>query len=377
MVTPWEVKGEIDYNRLIQQFGTRALDEELLERLRSQAGELHPFFTRHIFYSHRDLDWILDEYEAGNPFYLYTGRGPSSEVHVGHLMPWVLTKWMQDTLGATLYFQLTDDEKFLFRGFETLGESHQVGVENALDIVALGFDPAKTRIIFDSDLIRWMYPLVLQVARRITFSTVKAVFGFTASNNIGEIFYTSIQAVPAFLESAIQGKSVPCLIPCGIDQDPHFRIARDVAPGLGYPKPALLHNKLMPSLKGMGAKMSASDPSSAIFVTDTPDTARQSIMNAVTGGGATVEEHRRNGGKPDICPIFHHYAYFFEMDDEHLQEVNDTCRSGNRLCGECKEELADKVLSFLETHQARREEARDRLDDFLLKDGDLPELESA
>ncbi|MEE8232764.1 MAG: tryptophan--tRNA ligase, partial [Thermoplasmata archaeon] len=99
--------------------------------------------------------------------------------------------------------------------------------------------------------------------------------------------------------------------------------------------------------------------------------------NAVTGGGATVEEHRRDGGKPDICPIFHHYAYFFEMDDEHLQEVNDTCRSGERLCGECKEELADKVLLFLEGHQARREEARDRLDDFLLKDGDLPELEPA
>ena len=67
-------------------------------------------------------------------------------------------------------------EKFLFRGFDTLGESHQVGVENALDIIALGFDPAKTKIFFDSDLIRWMYPLVLQVARRITFSTVKAVF---------------------------------------------------------------------------------------------------------------------------------------------------------------------------------------------------------
>ncbi len=90
-----------------------------------------------------------------------------------------------------------------------------------------------------------------------------------------------------------------------------------------------------------------------------------------------MEEHRRNGGKPEVGPIFHHYAYFFEMDDEHLQEVEDTCRSGERLCGECKEELAEKVLSFLEKQQERREEARERLDDFLLKDGDLPELESA
>jgi tryptophanyl-tRNA synthetase len=170
---------------------------------------------------------------------------------------------------------------------------------------------------------------------------------------------------------------VPCLIPCGIDQDPHFRIARDVAPQLGYYKPALIHNKLMPSLKGMQAKMSASDPASAIFVTDEPEAARESVMNAVTGGGATIEEHRKYGGKPEICPVYHYYAYFFEMDDRHLKEVYDTCRSGERLCGDCKTELADKVVSFLEDHQHKREEAHHRLDDFLLKDEDLSGLGSA
>jgi tryptophanyl-tRNA synthetase len=377
VVTPWEVKGEIDYNKLIERFGTQPVTENLLERIRSLAGEVHPFLTRRIFYSHRDLGWLLDEYEKGNRFYLYTGRGPSSEVHVGHLLPWVFTKWLQDTLDVKLYFQITDDEKFLFRDFDSLEESSKVGYENALDIIALGFDPEKTKIFLDSELIRRLYPLALRVARRITFSTVRAVFGFTPSNNVGEIFYTSIQAVPCFLESVIQGRNVPCLIPCGIDQDPHFRIARDVAPQLGYYKPALIHNKLMPSLKGMHAKMSASDPASAIFVTDKPDIARESVMNAVTGGGATVEEHRKYGGKPEICPVYHYYAYFFEMDDGHLKEVYDTCRTGERLCGDCKAELADKVVSFLETHQSRREGARDRLDDFLLKDEDLSELGSA
>ena len=46
-------------------------------------------------------------------------------------------------------------------------------------------------------------------------------------------------------------KDVPCLIPCAIDQDPYFRMTRDVAPRLNPPglpkgskglrKPALLH----------------------------------------------------------------------------------------------------------------------------------------
>ncbi len=371
VVTPWEVKGEIDYNKLIDRFGTQQIDEPLLRRMESVAGDLHPLLTREVFYSHRDLDWILSEYEKGNKFFLYTGRGPSSHVHVGHMLPWVFTKWLQDRLGVKLYFQITDDEKFLFRDFESLEESAKVGYENVLDVIALGFDPSKTFVFLDSELIRSLYPVALRAARRITFSTVKAVFGFKPSNNVGEIFYTSIQAVPCFLESERQGKNVPCLIPCGIDQDPHFRIARDLAPQLGYYKPALIHNKLLPSLRGMHAKMSASDPASAIFVTDSPETARANVMEAMTGGGATVEEHRKYGGKPEICPVYHYYAYFFDWDEDHLKEVYDTCRSGERLCGDCKAELADRVVSFLEEHQQKREEARDRIHDFMLTEEDL------
>ena len=52
---------------------------------------------RGIFFSHRDLDLILDNYAAGKPMYLYTGRGPSSEaLHLGHLIPFMFTKWLQD-----------------------------------------------------------------------------------------------------------------------------------------------------------------------------------------------------------------------------------------------------------------------------------------
>src|SRR5205807_823016 len=153
--------------------------------------------------------------------------------------------------------------------------------------------------------------IAVEVAKRITFSTTQAVFGFENSNNIGEIFYTSIQAAPAFLPTVEAGHEVPVLIPCGIDQDPHFRVARDVAPKLGYPKPALIHNKLLPSLLGPTGKMSASIPESSIFTTDTEAQAQKKIMNAFTGGRATVEEQRRLGANPYICSIFAQYNYIF------------------------------------------------------------------
>ena len=43
----------------------------------------------------RDIHLILDAYEKGEPFFLYTGRGPSSEaMHMGHLIPFLFTKWV-------------------------------------------------------------------------------------------------------------------------------------------------------------------------------------------------------------------------------------------------------------------------------------------
>jgi len=63
---------------------------------------------------------------------------------------------------------------------------------------------------------------------------------------------------------------MPWLIPQGIDQDPYFRLARDVAPKLGLLKPACIHSKFFPALQGHKSKMSASDVNTAIFLTDTP-----------------------------------------------------------------------------------------------------------
>ncbi len=43
----------------------------------------------------RDFNTILDRYEKGKPFFLYTGRGPSSDsMHLGHMIPFVFTKWV-------------------------------------------------------------------------------------------------------------------------------------------------------------------------------------------------------------------------------------------------------------------------------------------
>lgn len=366
-VTPYKVTGEIDYDVLVERFGTKKIDDAMLARL-SKYGPLHPMLRRNLVYSQRDLEWLLNEYDKGNKFSLYTGRGPSGPVHLGHLMPWAFSKYLQDTFKVNMWFQLTDDEKFMFYDNLTLEDTKTWGYENALDFIALGFDPKKTHIFLDTEYIKTMYPTAIRAAKKINFSTIRAVFGFDNSNNIGSIFFTSIQTVPCFLESMKQGRKVPCLIPCGIDQDPHFRITRDIAEGLGYYKPALMHSKLMPSLAGAEKMSTSTGAESAIYTTDDKKTVKRKTSNAFTGGRVSVEEQRKMGGQPEVCSVHAYHTYFFEPDDDKLAKLYSDCKAGRILCGECKHLLFERIWGFLEPHQKRREKARGQLEDFFVRD---------
>ena len=81
----------INYDKLMTQFGCQPLTAELLTRFQNLTGEIpHVFLRRGMFYCHRDFEKILHLFEAKKPFYLYTGRGPSSDsMHLGHMVPFV------------------------------------------------------------------------------------------------------------------------------------------------------------------------------------------------------------------------------------------------------------------------------------------------
>lgn len=366
-VTPYEVTGKVDYTKLIKQFGVEELNEALLKRIQKHTKELHFMLRRKVFFAHRDMNWLLDEYEKGNKFFLYTGRGPSGSTHIGHLLPWILTKWLQDKFGVELWFQFTDDEKFMYKENLTLEQANKYARENALDVIALGFGPKKTHFLIDSETAGAQYPIAIKIAKKITLSTVKAAFGFTDETNIGSAFYTAIQATPAVLPSVLAGKNIPCLIPLGIDQDPHFRVARDVYEKLGFYKPAIMHAKFMAGLLADG-KMSASIPHSTIYTTDTPNEVEEKIKkHAFSGGRGSLAEHRKYGGNPEVDVCYQWLQAFFEPDDKKLKQIHDDYESGKLLTSELKAYTIEKINTFLKEHQKKREEAKKLLSKFLFK----------
>lgn len=372
-VNPWDVKASsdkgIDYDKLIVKFGSSAVDKALLERLERVTGKPpHHFLRRGIFFSHRDLGFILDKVEKGEKFFLYTGRGPSSDsMHLGHLIPFLFTKWLQETFNVPLIIQMTDDEKFLWKDLKQ-EEAMRLARQNVKDIIALGFDIEKTFIFADFTFMGEcpaFYQNIVKIQKCVTYNQVKGIFGFDDSSPIGKISFPAIQAAPSFSSSFpfIFGdkKTVPCLIPCAIDQDPYFRMTRDVAPRLGYLKPALLHSSFFPAMQGAQTKMSASDTTSSIYLTDTPKQIKTKINKyAFSGGKDTIEEHREKGGDTEV-DISYQYLSFFLDDDEKLARLGSEYRSGALLSGELKAELISVLTPMVLEHQARRKEVTEEI----------------
>lgn len=371
-VTPWEVSGDLketDYGRIATEFGAKLIDKDMLNSIKELTGDIHPFLKYGIFYAHRDLDVILAEHRKGNPFYLYTGRGPSGKMHLGHLLPFLFTKWLQEKFGVDLVIQITDDEKFLFRDI-SWEDIRKTTRDNILDILSLGFKPEKTHILVDSEQAGDLYREAVRVSKHITASTAKAVFGFTDSDNIGKYFFTSMQAVPAFIIPALSGRNVKCLIPYAIDQDPHFKVARDVIPKLGYNKPSSIISKFIPSLKG-GGKMSSSDLNSGIYLDDDPKVVRKKLMKyAFSGGRETAEEQRKYGANPDVDFAFNVYR-MLETDTDQTDRIYTQYKAGEILSGEMKQLASDLISGFLEKLSPVREDAEKNFQSYMFNPDDF------
>lgn len=444
VVTPWAVQGKVDYIKLTKRFGTSVIDGKLIERWEKVTGcKAHKFkfIRRGIVFSNQDIDKILDCVEQGIPIFIYTGRGPSSEsMHLGHMVPFMLTRYLQEALNCITVIQMSDDEKFLFKdGTKPLDLEHyrKLSYKNAQDIIACGFAPEKTLIFSNLESNKGdLYFNNVLIENATTMNQIKGTYGLgeslpqTAldilareleqeeskevkdqdsdkvnvlkgtikkfsgeSASVGQCGWPARQCGPAFATSfrelfikAIKhalkekGDKMPenvaknlkkqlgnliklgnnveimCLVPMAIDQAPYFRMARDVAGNLQSPKPAVIHSEFLPGLKQSNGKMSSTDDgqNSTLFLDQDPDKIKKIIKShAFSGGGETMEEHKKKGGDHRIDISFQYMTYFMD-DDEKLKDIAQQFADGTIGSGQLKEITAGLVSDLIREHQAKK-----------------------
>ncbi len=366
IVNPWEVKGDIDYARLIKQFGISPLNEL------PSIFQKNVLFKRKVVFAHRDIQRILEAIKNKKKFIMMTGLMPTGKFHLGHML---LAQQMifYQSIGAKIYIAVADIEAYNARG-QSLEESRKIAIDQYItNYVALGLKKENCEIYFQSERSNdakksnAYYRLQNLLAKYATFNEFKAVYGDISP---GKMLASLLQASDMLHAQLSEFEGVcPVLIPVGIDQDPHIRLARDISQQIKefkFNQLSSTYHFFMPGLGG--GKMSSSDPTSFIALTDTPEEVKKKINKyAFSGGRDTLEEHRKLGGNPDVDVSFQYLRMFFESDDKKLAQIEKDYRSGKLLSGELKAILIEKINDFLREHQKKREEAKKKVDEFLIK----------
>jgi len=355
-INPWEIKGEIDYKKLIKKFGLEPI-KQLPEIFNKNV-----LFGRGVVFAHRDIQRILEAIHKKKKFVMMSGLMPTGKFHIGHML--VAQQFIfYQKLGAKIYIAVADLEAYNTRG-QSLEESKKIALDYVSNYLAFGLDLKKANIYFqsqrskDAEKSNAYYQLQNLLAKHVTFAEFKAVYGeITPGKMLSALLQASDMLHPQLKE--FEGEC-PVLVPVGADQDPHLRLARDIAKRIKNPKFVQLsstYNSFMPGLSR--GKMSASNPSSFIAMTDSPEEVKRKINKyAFSGGRDTIEEHRKKGGNPEVDVSFQYLKMFFEPDNNKLEQIYKDYKSGRLLTGELKKYTINKINEFLEEHQKKLKKAK-------------------
>lgn len=359
---PWEVKGAFNYDSLINEFGISYLTN-LPEVFNKEL-----LFRRKIIFAHRDFQRILESIKNKKKFVMMTGLMPTGRFHLGHA---ILAKQFPfyQKLGAKIYIAVANLEAYNVRK-QSLDESRKIAKEYILNYIALGLDVKNVDIYLqssrskDAEKSNAYYRLQNLLARHATFNEFKAVYGeITPGKMLSSLLQASDMLHPQLPEFEDR---CPIVVPVGIDQDPHLRLARDIALRIKAPKFIQLsstYHLFAPGLKG--EKMSASDPNSYIALSDNETIVKSKISNAFSGGQPTLEEHKIKGGNPDIDVSFRYLKMFLEESDKKLEEIYNDYKTGKLSTKEIKDYTINKLNNFLKKHQKEMKKAEKIVDKFI------------
>ena len=353
LVDPWGAVLVDDYVRVMERFGLEPFTDELLKALPNP----NKLMRRRVVFCHRDLWVIAEAIRERAPFYVLTGIMPSApKIHLGTRMVIENFRYFQEAGATEAFLLVADVEAVATRGI-TLQEARRRALEFHIPAwLAMGIDPDRTKFYFQSEN-RTVLRLASCFSGRVTMAQMEAIYGEVTP---GKVIAALLDAADVlYPQTRLPG--APGVIPVGIDQDPHMRLMRDIArrtkAEFGFRPPASVYHKFTPSLDG-SLKMSKSVPESCIEIPEDPESVERKIWKALTGGRGSLAEQRAKGGQPERCVVFELFKQHLIEDDRELDRIYEECRSGARICGECKTYATELMVELMEAFQARMDEAR-------------------
>jgi tryptophanyl-tRNA synthetase len=221
---PWGSSAVSDYRRLFEQFGIEEFDELL-----SEVPSPHYLMRRGVIFGHRDYRPVLEAMREGEPFAALSGFMPTGDPHIGHKLVFDELIWHQER-GGDAYGLIADLEAHSARGL-SWNEIDEHARDYLLSLLALGFDPEEGEL-YRQSANREVQDLAFELGAEANFSELQAIYGFDGETDVSHMQSVVTQMADILYPQLEEPK--PTVIPVGPDQDPHVRLARDLAARTRY-----------------------------------------------------------------------------------------------------------------------------------------------
>jgi tryptophanyl-tRNA synthetase len=221
---PWGSSTVADYRRLFEEFGIEEFDEVL-----PAVPDPHYLMRRGVIFGHRDYRPVAEAMREGEPFAALSGFMPTGDPHVGHKLVFDEIVWHQQQ-GGDAYGLIADLEAHSARGL-SWDEVDEHARNYLLSLLALGFDPEAGELYRQSTN-REVQDLAFELGIEANFSELENIYGFSGETDVSHM-QSVVTQMADILYPQLDGPK-PTVIPVGPDQDPHVRLARDLAARVRY-----------------------------------------------------------------------------------------------------------------------------------------------
>jgi tryptophanyl-tRNA synthetase len=221
---PWGSSTVSDYRKLFDEFGI-----EEFEAVLPEVPNPHYLMRRGVIFGHRDYRPIARAMREGEPFAVLSGFMPTGDPHIGHKLVFDEIVWHQRQ-GGDAYGLIADLEAHSARGM-TWDEIDEHARDYLLSLLALGFDAEEGTLYRQSDN-RELQDLAFELGSKARFAEFDSIYGFDGETSVSHM-QSVVTQMADILYPQLDGPK-PTVIPVGPDQDPHMRLARDVAAKTRY-----------------------------------------------------------------------------------------------------------------------------------------------
>jgi tryptophanyl-tRNA synthetase len=310
----------------VKQFALETIAEAPADNL----TEIWEGFARVGVWAFQNPTPVFKAMTSGKQFSVLIGMRPGATFHLGHLTLMRELRWLVQQGGQPIFvfagyealrFLSADDAKMEMARF---GETYLKFTGDALSDTSVSFS--------DQDC-RELQVLENRAGECLSTKKVLQLYGWDEGVPVATLRVPAITAA-AFLLPATLFPKRPTLVLSDIHQITHAEATKIVGRQIKLPLPSYSYRLLLPSLEGLGQRMSVKNSKSLILLNEAREQIERKLQRSFSGGRLTPEEQRREGGSPHRCSFFK-IAEVLQPRDTTTRMYQE-CVSGTSLCGECK-----------------------------------------